>query len=112
MTSDWVAQALATLDADAQARFLNEFYRSLKLTCRGRHETQLCYIADCLDDNGREFLREMDLFSKLSVESRAKLETELQDLYRQKHEIEKELAEVRKARETARELLELDGGAR
>lgn len=106
------AHALATANADQQAAFLNEFYRMLKVVCKERHETQLAYIADHLDENGRELCASLHEFAKLVLESRAKREVEMVDLYHQKHELEKEVDDLRQQRATVKELLAMDTGKR
>jgi FtsZ-binding cell division protein ZapB len=104
------ASALAGADAQTQATFFNDFYRCLKLSSKGRHESQVCYIADYLDENGREFAKELNTFALLAVESRAKLETEVQELYRNRHELKMQVAELREQRATVQELLSIDNG--
>jgi hypothetical protein len=93
--NDLFAQALAKTDAETQAKFFNEFYRHLKLCCKGKDDTQICYVADYLDENGRRFAEQLHDFSKLAQESRAKHEVRIDELYRTKHDLEKEIAELR-----------------
>jgi hypothetical protein len=81
-TDSIFARALAETDAGKQAAFLNVFYHYLKVGCKGRHETQVSYIADALDTNGREFAESLAIFAKFAMETRAKVETELQQLTR------------------------------
>lgn len=89
------AHALAAADSNCQAEFFNEFYRHLKLISKGRQENQLSYIADSLDENGREFAASLSEFAKLSVEARSKIEQEMSELYRQRRELEEEVAAMR-----------------
>ena len=92
--------ALASADADDQAEFFNGFYRHLRVMCKGREDTQIAYIADRLDENGRMLAESLHEFSKLAVEARAKHESEIQNLYQQKHELEKEIEALNKQKET------------
>lgn len=99
MDSNLLAKALAESDAHVQATFLNEFHRLLKIVCKGRSDNQICYIADELDANGREFAEQLNASAKLASESRVKVENEIRDLWRQKRELETEIAAVRAANE-------------
>lgn len=98
MSDALFVRALAESDAETQGKFINEFYRLLKVACKGRDGNQLCYIADYLDSNGREFLKELIQFADMSVETRAKLETGIQELYRQKHDLEKDVLSLQEQR--------------
>lgn len=95
---DLFIKALAEADSTTQAIFFNDFYRLLKVRCQGKHETQICYIADDLDENGRELFHSLNEFAKLAVESRAKIETGISELHRTRHELEKEIAELVESR--------------
>lgn len=89
-----IAQYLAAEDAEEQAAVFNEFYHCLKVRCKGRHEDQLCYIADFLDSNGREFVKELNQFAELAVESKAKAEFSNQQLNQRRYELENEIKEL------------------
>lgn len=97
MTMSLFYKALAEGDADEQAEFFNGFYHALKMCCHGKHETQICYIAERLDSNGREFAKMLNSFADLAVESRATLEANIKELWEQKRSLEKEIAEVKEA---------------
>lgn len=94
-------QALATTDAKKQAEFFNGFYRCLRLACRdeNRTEMQICYLSDHLDEHGRAFAAQLAAFAKLSLETRTKTEEEISELWRQRSDLERELAELRERRE-------------
>jgi predicted mannosyl-3-phosphoglycerate phosphatase (HAD superfamily) len=94
------AKALAESDSKTQAEFLNEFYRLVKCTSRGRAEQQICYIADDLDANGRELCSELYHYAQLAAESRAKTETELSILCSQRSNLETEIAKLVEDRKT------------
>lgn len=105
-----LSSALAQADSKTQAEFFNTFYRHLRQICRGDHESQMCYIAEHLDENGRDFADSLSSFAKLAVESRAKhardqrtevVKTEINELYRQKRDLEEEINHLRKERENA-----------
>lgn len=96
-------KALAEADANDQAEFLNGFYRHLRVICKGRHDHQIAYIAETLDENGREFAASLAEFAKLAYESRSKRESELADLYRQRRELEEEIARKREQLEKLNE---------
>lgn len=92
MSTDIFADALACADAEAQAQFFNNFYRHLRVACKGREETQLCYIADHLDENGRAMFKELHEFAQISIETRAKTESTIAELYGRRRELEAEVA--------------------
>lgn len=92
VSTDIFAHALACADAESQAQFINNFSRSLKIVCKGKEQNQLCYIADSLDENGREVIKELQEFSVLSMENRAKTEFEISELYNRKRALEDEIA--------------------
>lgn len=92
MSIDIFADALACADAEAQGQFINNFARSLKMVCKGKEQNQLCYIADHLDENGRELIKDLQEFAVLSVESRAKQELEISELYSRRRALEDEIA--------------------
>lgn len=89
--SDLFARALAEADDETQAEFFNEFAKHLKLCCKGRAETQIHYIADHMDSNGRELCELMRGACLAAVETRAKLETNISDLHQQRHDLEKQI---------------------
>lgn len=89
--------ALAQADAETQAQFFNEFYRLLKVLCKDRHETQIHYIADELDSNGREFAEILHGSAQGAVRARAETENKISDLYRQKGELEREIEHLKEA---------------
>lgn len=69
------AHALAEADADIQAEFFNEFFRHLKVISKERHDTQLSYIADRLDSNGREFAESLSQFARFQMMNESRLWT-------------------------------------
>jgi hypothetical protein len=97
-TESLMANALAESSADLQAKFFNEFYRLLKVSSRGRHEQQVCYIAECLDENGREFADSLNAFAKLAFESRVKIEAEMSRLYQDRNNLIEEIKALEEGR--------------
>lgn len=90
-TFDLFPRALAEAPSDVQAAFFNEFGAHLKTCCRGRHETQLCYLADELNADGRELVSNLHEFAELAANNRASLEISLSELRRQKSDLESEI---------------------
>lgn len=67
-----LGKELAHGDDDEQSCFLNALAAELKVGCRSKTDTQVCYISDKLDKNGQDFVLSLAEF----VELRRKTETE------------------------------------
>jgi hypothetical protein len=64
-----IGRALACSSDHAQAAMLNSMGLELKMLCRHKVETQHCYMADKLDQNGKELVTSLAEFVKLREEN-------------------------------------------
>ena len=65
--AEWIGTALAHEGDNEQAAVLNHFARELRCAIpdRGHHESQVCYIAHLLDQNGVAFVKSLAEFISL-----------------------------------------------
>jgi len=95
MENKLLARALAHSDDHTQAEFLNDFCRFLHIACKFKEDNQLCYISNYLEPQTANTLSQLVEFSKLSQESRKTLTEDINKLYTQKYELEKEVDRLR-----------------
>jgi hypothetical protein len=62
------AEKLASLSSKSQATVINKLASEIKARCDGKEDAQICWIADDIDSNGREFVNALAEFIKLRDE--------------------------------------------
>jgi hypothetical protein len=66
-----LAKELAHSDDEMQSTFFNVFSAELQISCRGKTETQLCYLSDKLNRDGKYLVKELAEFVNLRLTSEA-----------------------------------------
>ena len=75
MPHEEIGRALACSRDEDQAAIVNEFGRQLKLVCNEAElngSTQLCYMAQYLDQHGKELVETLAAYIKLEEQSAQK----------------------------------------
>lgn len=66
-----VAKELAHSDDNTQAEFINQFAEELQIICRGKTQSQICYLSDKLDRDGTYLVEELHDFVALRKTQKA-----------------------------------------